>query len=88
MGDWDLMDTMLIILGTVGVTAILLSAYIFTVAARTYVSEQEAEPVEGLRVGAMERRNGYAANFARTNRGRGVEAERRRCRERRGGFFS
>jgi hypothetical protein len=88
MGDWNSMDTLLIILGTVGITAIMLSAYIFTVAARTYVSEQEAEPAEGLRSGgvdrrSVERRSGYPVSFPLRTRGHMLEAERRRRRDRR-----
>ena len=37
------MDTFLIILGLLGLGVILVSAYVFTVAARTYVSDQQPE---------------------------------------------
>ena len=35
------MDTVLIVLGVLGLGAIIISAYVFTVAARTYVSAEE-----------------------------------------------
>lgn len=84
------MDTLLVIVGTVGITAITLSAYIFTVAARTYVSEQEAEPAEGPYSGgvdrrSVERRSGRPVSFPLRTRGRMLEAERRRRRDRRDG---
>ena len=37
------MDLILIILGGVGLAAILISAYVFTVAARLYVSDEESQ---------------------------------------------
>lgn len=36
------MDVILIILGVLGVGAIIISAYVFMVAARTYVSDEDA----------------------------------------------
>ncbi len=41
------MQTVLIILGVLGFGAVVISAYVFTVAARNYVSEREEEELSG-----------------------------------------
>jgi hypothetical protein len=88
------MDTVLIILGVLGLGAVLISAYVFTVAARNYVSEnkhheshpQAATPPEK---GLIERSNSdrrqvvNRAPFPITVNGILIAAERRWLPDRR-----
>jgi len=65
------MDVVLIILGILGFGAIVIAAYVFTVAARNYVSDED-----GVLSGAPEtsERDGYVARNNRDRR-RGVPVQ-------------
>lgn len=81
------MDALLITLGILGFGAILISAYVFTVAARTYVSEDEkrygrsAYPLVPRRPG--DRRSGQPVSFPLTVNGLLITHDRRVLADRR-----
>jgi hypothetical protein len=89
------MNTVLIILAILGVGAILISAYVFAIAARRYVSEAEDEAAhmepappqtERLRVvrsGADRRQSSEPASFPLIVDGIVVQQERRHIPDRR-----
>ena len=88
------MQTVLIILGILGFGAVVISAYVFTVAARNYVSEKHADedPVESHENGeklyvvrsSAERRQWEAAVFPlEIGSGEVIHLDRRRQSERR-----
>lgn len=87
------MDTVLIILGVVGVVAVVVSAYVFTVAARNYVSGDEDRRVDRWtsaqererRVvrSPVDRRSGRPVVFPITVNGIVVISDRRAHKERR-----
>ncbi len=84
------MDTLLLILGGFGLFAILVSAYVFTVAARNYVSEEEAishpeSPHRDRRRG--ERRSNEPVDFPLSVDGVELNTDRRRQPDRRGSLF-
>jgi hypothetical protein len=84
------MDTILIILGAIGFFAIAISAYVFTVAARSYVSD-EPEPLRNPAVGREafrerrrgERRSGRTVSFPLEVNGELIEEDRRHRPDRR-----
>jgi len=78
-------DVILIILGVLGIGAILIAAYVFTVAARNYVSEEEE-----LRNGRVmvqrshtDRRSGQTVQFPLTVNGVVIHEDRRKIPDRR-----
>ncbi|MGL4564851.1 MAG: hypothetical protein ACRCVD_06130 [Halioglobus sp.] len=86
------MDVVLIILGILGFGAIVISAYVFTVAARNYVSEEadqgSYEPQSPAREGFVmrrgrDRRRGVAVQFPLTVNNVVVTRDRRQIPERR-----
>ena len=86
------MDTVLIILGGVGFGAIAISAYVFTVAARHYVSEDghelsHTDGPPGSKVVITrrngDRRKGRPVNFPLVLNGNMVDRNRRHTPERR-----
>ena len=86
------MDVVLIILGILGFGAIVIAAYVFTVAARNYVSEDDPLPLSGwessrrerfvVRNG-QERRRGAPAQFPLTVNSMVIPRDRRELPERR-----
>jgi len=86
------MDVVLIILGILGFGAIVIAAYVFTVAARNYVSDEadqgEDEPQGPARDGFVmrrgkDRRRGTGVQFPLTVNNVVVTRDRRRLPERR-----
>lgn len=86
------MDVVLIILGILGFGAIIISAYIFTVAARNYVSDDDQlkYPSENSVAkrqmaarSASDRRSGQAVTFPLTVNGMLITQDRRQSGERR-----
>jgi hypothetical protein len=86
------MDVVLIILGILGFGAIVISAYVFTVAARNYVSDEADqaadEPQSPARDGFVmrtgrDRRRGVAVQFPLTVNNVVVTRDRRQIPERR-----
>jgi hypothetical protein len=86
------MDVVLIILGILGFGAIVISAYVFTVAARNYVSDETdhgaSEPESLARDGFVirngrDRRRGVTMQFPITVNNVVVTRERRQLPERR-----
>ncbi len=86
------MDVVLIILGILGFGAIVISAYVFTVAARTYVSDEadqdSYDPQSPARDGFVmragrDRRRGVAVQFPITINSVVVTRDRRQIPERR-----
>ena len=85
------MDVVLIILGVLGLGAIVISAYVFTVAARNYVSEDELQ--DKLRPdmpsrplvprSRTDRRSGEMVQFPLTVNGVVISEDRRRLPDRR-----
>lgn len=81
------MDALLITLGILGLGAILISAYVFTVAARTYVSEEDkryggsAFPLIARKPG--DRRSGQPVSFPLTVNGLLITHDRRVLADRR-----
>ena len=65
------MDIILIILGVLGMGAIVIAAYVFTVSARNYVSDDLHVPHNGL---APARRNGFVVRSSRDRR-RGIPVD-------------
>jgi len=87
------MDTVLVVLGVLGLGAIIISAYVFTVAARTYVSAEEdvhrrpvkvnnAIPPAERRTGG-DRRSGQPVQFPLTLNGVVIPEDRRQLPDRR-----
>ena len=84
------MDTLLLILGVIGLFAILVSAYVFTVAARNYVSDDETSVypgAHGQERRQRERRSGRPVEFPLTVDGVELTEDRRRQPDRRGNLF-
>ena len=85
------MDVILIILGILGFGAIMISAYIFTVAARNYVSDDDRKdrrntPIAKHQMVARspsDRRGGQAVTFPLTVNGMLITHDRRHTPERR-----
>lgn len=86
------MDVILIILGILGFGAILISAYIFTVAARNYVSDDHhkqpkdaatAKQHQMVQRSPSDRRSNQAVTFPLTVNGMLVTHDRRHTPERR-----
>ncbi len=82
------MDTLLLILGAIGLVAIVISAYVFTVAARNYVSEDESDGGAGEMQERRreERRSGVQVTFPLSINGMELTRDRRRNAERRNGY--
>lgn len=86
------MDVVLIILGVLGFGAIVISTYVFTVAARTYVSDDYRQPRKNT-VDAqtrrpvvrnpVDRRSGRVVTFPLTVNGILIANDRRTTEERR-----
>ena len=88
------MDTVLLVLGILGFGAVVIAAYVFTVAARNYVSENDNAPETGsakpdinaiVERGLHDRRQTVVAQleFPITVNGALIQEERRRMPERR-----
>ncbi len=86
------MDVVLIILGALGFGAVLISSYVFTVAARNYVSEDsrrygrrpgEASPQELTPRNSLDRRGGRTVTFPLTVNGLLITSDRRSTADRR-----
>ena len=86
------MDVVLIILGALGFGAVLISTYVFTVAARNYVSEDsgrygdragEAGPHALTPRNPLDRRGGRSVTFPLTVNGLLITSDRRSLAERR-----
>ncbi|MFT4517701.1 MAG: hypothetical protein ACI9JM_000078 [Halioglobus sp.] len=86
------MDAVLIILGILGIGAILISAYVFTVAARNYVSEDQkkyrrkagtAAPYHMVARNLSDRRAGQTVAFPLTVNGILITHDRRHIPDRR-----
>lgn len=86
------MDTVLIVLGVIGFGAIVISAYVFTVAARHYVSDDDPEldpapsPPSGKVLATRrpdDRRQGKPVTFPLVVNGTLIPRDRRRLPERR-----
>jgi len=86
------MDVVLIILGVLGFGAIVISTYVFTVAARTYVSDDHRHPrkytvdEQARRLvvrNPVERRSGRVVTFPLTVNGILIANDRRQNVERR-----
>jgi hypothetical protein len=83
------MDVVLIILGILGLGAIIISAYVFTVAARNYVSAEESarrgqrSERQFLERSPVDRRSGKPVEFPLTVNGVLVPKDRRRRPDRR-----
>ncbi len=80
------MDTLLLILGALGLLAILISAYVFTVAARNYVSEEDSARAELSPDGERrqgERRSDRDVEFPMDLDGMQLGEDRRRHTDRR-----
>ena len=87
------MDVVLVIIGFLGVAAIVVAAYIFMVAARTYVSDDERR--QHRRLGRPyvnrakhDRRSGQPVTFPLTVNGVLITHDRRRTPDRRRAAFS
>ena len=87
------MDVVLIILGILGFGAIVIAAYVFTVAARNYVSEDDPLPLSGwessrrerfvVRNGQERRRGGAPVKFPMTINSKVIPRDRLELPERR-----
>ena len=85
------MDTLLIILGVIGFGAIVISAYVFTVAARHYVSDDEIDfssnkldpDKEIIPRSLQDRRRGLPVTFPLQLNGVLIPRDRRHTPERR-----
>ena len=85
------MDALLITLGILGLGAILISAYVFTVAARTYVSEDDKKYGRGrgnpsyplVNRRPTDRRSGQPVSFPLTVNGLLITQDRRVLHDRR-----
>lgn len=86
------MDVVLIILGVLGFGAIVISTYVFTVAARTYVSDDYRQPrkttvdAQGKRQvvrNPIDRRSGRVVTFPLTVNGILIANDRRAHQDRR-----
>ena len=83
------MDAVLIILGIMGFGAIIVSAYVFTVAARNYVSEEDRRhgrgpaPYNIVERSTVDRRSGRPVTFPLTVNGILITQDRRVLPERR-----
>lgn len=85
------MDALLITLGILGFGAILISAYVFTVAARTYVSEEDRKyarsrgqaPHAMITRNPVDRRSGQPVSFPLTVNGLLITHDRRVLPDRR-----
>ncbi len=79
-------NAILIILGVMGLGAIIISAFVFTVAARNYVSEDEQAQQDRRKPvarGSSDRRRGEVVSFPLTVNGIIVTEDRRRQPDRR-----
>ena len=86
------MDVVLIILGVLGFGAIIIAAYVFTVAARNYVSDEEAfhperqQPIQAnkqVERQAIDRRRGTPVSFPLTINNVRIPSDRRTGQDRR-----
>jgi hypothetical protein len=86
------MDLILAFVGLLGIVAIVIAAYIFTVAARTYVSDDDRRqrrntasgvPRPYVRRSATDRRSGQPVTFPLTVNGVLIPSDRRRLPDRR-----
>lgn len=86
------MNTVLIILGVLGLGAIVIAAYVFTVAARTYVSAEESarreeangnSPKPPVERRVADRRSGRPVTFPLTVNGVVIPQDRRHQPDRR-----
>ncbi|HEY6131344.1 MAG TPA: hypothetical protein VIV27_04960 [Halioglobus sp.] len=85
------MDVILIILGVLGFGAIIISSYVFTVAARNYVSDEHRRSMRNLREAAqnliarnpIDRRSGRPVTFPLTVNGILIAGDRRFLADRR-----
>ena len=86
------MDVILVILGVLGVGAILISAYVFTVAARNYVSGDykrthslpgDAGPPRLVERSPIDRRSSRSVTFPLTVKGLLIAKDRRHLNDRR-----
>lgn len=82
------MDAVLIILGIMGCGAIVVSAYVFTVAARNYVSEEDRRygsrhPAHFVERNPVDRRSGRPVTFPLTVNGILIAHDRRVLPDRR-----
>ena len=83
------MDAVLIILGIMGFGAIIVSAYVFTVAARNYVSEDNRRygrgpaPYHMVERSEVDRRSGRPVTFPLTVNGILISHDRRALPDRR-----
>ena len=91
------MNTILLILGILGLGAVAIAVYVFTVAARSYVSDDQAESVVNIEAAEMPPRTSYAPRSNQDRRqftgnlsfplslpdGKVVEFDRRQRAERR-----
>ena len=91
-GTLKSMDVVLIILGVLGVSAIVISTYVFTVAARNYVSDDQdkyrkmrkrAARNELIKRSPFDRRGGQAVEFPLTVNGLLIPHDRRHMNNRR-----
>ncbi|MDH3992347.1 MAG: hypothetical protein OEV47_05525 [Gammaproteobacteria bacterium] len=88
------MDVVLITLGVLGLGAIFISAYVFTVAARNYVSDDHLNQNPELNTAAdslvardpLDRRSNQPVQFPPTAQGVPVTRERRQLPDRRRGY--
>jgi hypothetical protein len=79
------MDLILIVLGLLGLAAILVASYVFVVAARAYVSDdpRDRDGTAWIERNKGDRRSGNPVQFPMTVNGLLIEADRRmgpRCR--------
>ena len=86
------MDVVLVILGVLGFSAIVISTYVFTVAARNYVSDDQdkyrkmrkrAARNELIKRSPFDRRSGQPAEFPLTVNGLLITHDRRHTSDRR-----
>ena len=86
------MDALLITLGILGLGAILISAYVFTVAARNYVSDDhnrrgkkgaKSDPYDTVSRSLHDRRSGQTVSFPLTVNGILITHDRRNLPDRR-----
>ena len=83
------MDAVLVILGIMGLGAIVVSAYVFTVAARNYVSEDHrrythgTNPADFVERNPVDRRSGRPVTFPLTVNGILIAHDRRVLPDRR-----
>jgi hypothetical protein len=83
------MDAVLIILGVLGFGAIVVSAYVFTVAARNYVSDEDRPYANGrpervlVERSPVDRRSGRPVTFPLTVNGILITQDRRKLPDRR-----